>query len=258
MCNIDRRAMLQRGVCKYCLNMFYYILSDAIETISSNLPSPHQQVQVPFTASAKNHYPHSSYDAGAEDEESTPIEVFPETIPTSIAVGSSLHPHHRMDFAAGGDFSRFSQQTTTTTTTTFNNTSNNNTTTNTRSTTDAMPITPVTTSTTAEKTATRNANEVEGEIIGQPEQWVVQPSAQGCLYKCRITRDRKGMDRGMFPLYYLHLERDYGKKIFLLAGNVQTFLRIFQTYFKIDTCMLVFNVSKQCSYRSINGRRVIK
>lgn len=42
---------------------------------------------------------------------------------------------------------------------------------------------------------------------------------RGCLYKCRITRDRKGMDRGLFPLYYLHLEREYGKKIFLLAGR---------------------------------------
>lgn len=38
-------------------------------------------------------------------------------------------------------------------------------------------------------------------------------------FKCRITRDRKGMDRGLYPTYFLHLERDYGKKIFLLAGR---------------------------------------
>lgn len=38
-------------------------------------------------------------------------------------------------------------------------------------------------------------------------------------YKCRITRDRKGMDRGLYPTYFLHLERDYGKKVFLLAGR---------------------------------------
>lgn len=30
------------------------------------------------------------------------------------------------------------------------------------------------------------------------------------------------MDRGLFPLYYLHLERDYGKKVFLLAGIMST------------------------------------
>lgn len=27
------------------------------------------------------------------------------------------------------------------------------------------------------------------------------------------------MDRGLYPTYFLHLERDYGKKVFLLAGR---------------------------------------
>jgi hypothetical protein len=61
--------------------------------------------------------------------------------------------------------------------------------------------------------------EIEGEITGNVEQWVLTPGRQGVLYKCRITRDRKGMDKGLFPIYYLHLERDTGKKIFLLAGR---------------------------------------
>ena len=26
--------------------------------------------------------------------------------------------------------------------------------------------------------------------------FVLEPSPQGCVVKCRITRDRKGMDRG--------------------------------------------------------------
>ncbi|XP_030374771.1 protein king tubby [Scaptodrosophila lebanonensis] len=62
-------------------------------------------------------------------------------------------------------------------------------------------------------------NESEGDLIGNIDQFVMQPAPQGVLYKCRITRDRKGMDRGLFPIYYLHLERDYGKKIFLLGGR---------------------------------------
>jgi len=65
-----------------------------------------------------------------------------------------------------------------------------------------------------------NGNEAEGDISGSVEHWVVQPGKQGVLYKCRITRDRKGMDRGLFPIYYLHLERDTGKKVFLLAGEL--------------------------------------
>uniref|UniRef100_A0A1B0D564 Protein king tubby n=2 Tax=Phlebotomus papatasi TaxID=29031 RepID=A0A1B0D564_PHLPP len=63
------------------------------------------------------------------------------------------------------------------------------------------------------------SNELEGDVVGQVEHWVTSPALQGVLYKCRITRDRKGMDRGLFPIYYLHLEKDYGKKVFLLAGR---------------------------------------
>ena len=65
-----------------------------------------------------------------------------------------------------------------------------------------------------------NTQEIEGDISGNIEQWVLTPGRQGVLYKCRITRDRKGMDKGMFPIYYLHLERDTGKKVFLLAGKL--------------------------------------
>ncbi|ALC41108.1 king-tubby [Drosophila busckii] len=67
--------------------------------------------------------------------------------------------------------------------------------------------------------ANGSTGESEGDVIGQIDQFVMQPAPQGVLYKCRITRDRKGMDRGLFPIYYLHLERDYGKKIFLLGGR---------------------------------------
>lgn len=48
---------------------------------------------------------------------------------------------------------------------------------------------------------------------------MVSPAKHGTLYKCRIARDRKGMDRGFYPTYFLHLEKDYGKKVFLLAGE---------------------------------------
>ncbi|KAF9422144.1 hypothetical protein HW555_002165, partial [Spodoptera exigua] len=59
--------------------------------------------------------------------------------------------------------------------------------------------------------------EIEGSVEGAVEQFVVTPAKHGTLYKCRIARDRKGMDRGLYPTYFLHLEKDYGKKVFLLA-----------------------------------------
>nr|XP_056707464.1 tubby protein homolog isoform X4 [Euleptes europaea] len=42
------------------------------------------------------------------------------------------------------------------------------------------------------------------------EEFAVRPAPQGATVKCRITRDKKGMDRGMYPTYYLHLEREDG------------------------------------------------
>ncbi|XP_076370368.1 protein king tubby 1-like isoform X2 [Tachypleus tridentatus] len=49
--------------------------------------------------------------------------------------------------------------------------------------------------------------------------FICEPCPKGLTVRCRITRDKKGMDRGLFPTYYLHLERDDGKKMFLLAAR---------------------------------------
>uniref|UniRef100_A0A8C8AIX4 TUB like protein 3 n=1 Tax=Otus sunia TaxID=257818 RepID=A0A8C8AIX4_9STRI len=51
------------------------------------------------------------------------------------------------------------------------------------------------------------------------EDFVLHPAPRGVTVKCRITRDKKGMDRGLFPAYYMHLERDDNRKTFLLAGR---------------------------------------
>lgn len=52
---------------------------------------------------------------------------------------------------------------------------------------------------------------------------LAEPCRKNITMKCRITRDKKGVDRGMFPIYYLHLERDDGqgasRNIFLLAAR---------------------------------------
>lgn len=37
------------------------------------------------------------------------------------------------------------------------------------------------------------STENEGDIVGPVEQFVMRPALQGVIYKCRITRDRKGM-----------------------------------------------------------------
>lgn len=164
--------------------------------------------------------------AGAEDDESSPVEMLPLSASRSEFLADSSGGANQTSATTPGSSSNTMMRTGV-----------------------AMPVTPIGSATmrsgnangsaagatgggggggnasasgpiasAAAAAATANS-EPEGEIIGAPEKWVLQPSAQGCLYKCRITRDRKGMDRGMFPLYYLHLEREYGKKVFLLAGR---------------------------------------
>ena len=63
----------------------------------------------------------------------------------------------------------------------------------------------------------QNQNAEGGEGSPDPtedlEDFVFRPAPQGVTMKCRITRDKKGVDRGMFPTYFLHLERDDGKKV---------------------------------------------
>ncbi|XP_061767996.1 tubby-related protein 3 isoform X3 [Nerophis ophidion] len=51
------------------------------------------------------------------------------------------------------------------------------------------------------------------------EEFVLVPAPRGATVKCRISRDKKGMDRGLYPTYYMHMEREDGKKVFLLAGR---------------------------------------
>ncbi|XP_072233994.1 tubby-related protein 3 isoform X1 [Leuresthes tenuis] len=55
--------------------------------------------------------------------------------------------------------------------------------------------------------------------IANLEEFVLRPAPQGVTVKCRITRDKKGMDRGLYPTYFMHMEREDGKRVFLLAGR---------------------------------------
>ncbi|XP_061192333.1 tubby protein homolog [Saccostrea echinata] len=57
------------------------------------------------------------------------------------------------------------------------------------------------------------------ELTDNLDDFLLRPAPQGHVMKCRITRDKKGVERGIYPTYFLHLEKDDGKKVFLLAGR---------------------------------------
>lgn len=45
------------------------------------------------------------------------------------------------------------------------------------------------------------------------EDFAYSPAPRGVTVKCRVTRDKKGMDRGLFPTYYMHLEKEENRKV---------------------------------------------
>ncbi|XP_016061585.1 PREDICTED: tubby-related protein 2 [Miniopterus natalensis] len=61
-----------------------------------------------------------------------------------------------------------------------------------------------------------------GPQLGEDmEAYVLRPAVRGCTVQCCISRDKRGVDKGMFPFYYLYLEavNGHGRKHFLLAGR---------------------------------------
>lgn len=53
-----------------------------------------------------------------------------------------------------------------------------------------------------------------GPRLGQDtEAYVLRPALPGLTVQCRISRDKRGVDKGMFPFYYLYLEAADGLKV---------------------------------------------
>lgn len=48
---------------------------------------------------------------------------------------------------------------------------------------------------------------------GSMEEFATTPCPRGTTVRCRITRDKKGVDRGLYPTYFLHLEKEDNRKV---------------------------------------------
>lgn len=58
---------------------------------------------------------------------------------------------------------------------------------------------------------------------GRMEEFATLPCPRGTTIRCRITRDKKGVDRGLYPTYFLHLEKEDNRKVrnFYLHGRLR-------------------------------------
>ncbi len=60
----------------------------------------------------------------------------------------------------------------------------------------------------------------DGDTITNLDEFVLKPAPDGTSVKCRVSREKRGMEKTMFPIYSLYLEReDCNKKTFLLAAR---------------------------------------
>ncbi|KAM6951143.1 tubby protein [Aplochiton taeniatus] len=65
-----------------------------------------------------------------------------------------------------------------------------------------------------------DSNHVSSPILVEDlEQFALRPAPRDVTIQCRITRDRRGVEKGMYPTYYLHMEKEDGKRVFLMAGR---------------------------------------
>ncbi|XP_038144893.1 tubby protein homolog isoform X1 [Cyprinodon tularosa] len=51
------------------------------------------------------------------------------------------------------------------------------------------------------------------------EKFALRPAPRDVTIQCRVTRDRRGVEKGLYPTYYLHMEKEDGKRVFLMAGR---------------------------------------
>uniref|UniRef100_A0A673C457 Si:dkey-220f10.4 n=1 Tax=Sphaeramia orbicularis TaxID=375764 RepID=A0A673C457_9TELE len=56
-------------------------------------------------------------------------------------------------------------------------------------------------------------------LVEDLEKFALRPAPRDVTIQCRVTRDRRGMEKGIYPTYYLHMEKGDGKRVFLMAGR---------------------------------------
>lgn len=60
----------------------------------------------------------------------------------------------------------------------------------------------------------------DGDRIINLNEFVMKPAPEGVCIKCRVQREKKGMERSMYPSYFLFLEMEASnKKLFLMAAR---------------------------------------
>lgn len=67
-------------------------------------------------------------------------------------------------------------------------------------------------------------------LLEDLEKFALRPAPRDTTIQCRVTRDRRGMEKGIYPTYYLHLEKEDGKRV-SIAVKPLTYQSIYRSGF---------------------------
>lgn len=76
-------------------------------------------------------------------------------------------------------------------------------------------------------------------LLEDLETFALRPAPRDTTILCRVTRDRRGMEKGIYPTYYLHMEKEDGKRVGTSVKHLTSRLLI---YFSV---LLSWHVSIQ-------------
>lgn len=70
------------------------------------------------------------------------------------------------------------------------------------------------------------------------EKFALRPAPRDVTIQCRVTRDRRGMEKGIYPTYYLHLEKEDGKRVGTKLNPVVVHIDTPRLSMSVLTCVL--------------------
>lgn len=75
------------------------------------------------------------------------------------------------------------------------------------------------------------------------EKFAFRPAPRDVTIQCRVTRDRRGMEKGIYPTYYLHMEKEDGKRVSIFGKNIcQTMKNVKKKFFFLKLCPRVIYI----------------
>ena len=80
-----------------------------------------------------------------------------------------------------------------------------------------------------------------------------RPPLQGVTVKCRVTRNKRGMDKSIYPIYSLHLEREDSEE--KVKSGCRASMNCEQCIYY--TCICLLSLLRRSCWLLVSGKRAV-